>query len=105
MALTVLTNNPKGLLAAIYKGIDDGNIDTWGYDKDGDFTHTPTQWKDKAWLKPDAGDQLRFKIIGQKSVPLSKEIYAVYHGRFSEMLLAHFDDRLTAVTASPKSSA
>ena len=35
MAVTVNTPTPNGLLAAIKKGIDEGHIATWEYDKDG----------------------------------------------------------------------
>ena len=52
MAIIIKTNNPSGLLKAIYKAIDDKEIETWIYDADKDFTHTPDQWKNKAWLRP-----------------------------------------------------
>ncbi len=30
-------------------------------------------------------------MIGRPGIPISIPEYAIYHGRFSEMLLAHFD--------------
>lgn len=52
MALSVKTDNPSGLLTSIRKAIDNKVVSTWSYDKDGDFSHTPDQWKNKAWLRP-----------------------------------------------------
>jgi hypothetical protein len=102
MALIIKTTNPSGLLADIKKAIDNKTIDTWSYDSSDDFTHTPDQWRNEAWLRPntDYVGELRFGIIGRKNVALTKEIYAIYHGRFIEMLLAHFDTKFTVATAS-----
>jgi len=101
MAITVETSKPAQLLAAIKKAIDDGQIDTWGYDKDGDFTHTPEQWSKKAWLRPVIQNGvLQLGLFGQKDVVMKKIIYGVYHGRFIEMLVTHFGDSLLSATAS-----
>ncbi|HSU15391.1 hypothetical protein [Longimicrobium sp.] len=101
MAIIVSTGNPGDLLKSIYKGIDDGDIETWSYDSDGDFTHTPDQWRNKAWLVPKVGvGELRFGILKQKDVNLSKLIYGVYHGRFIEMLLNHFDNAFSGALAT-----
>ncbi len=37
MALHFKTDDPKKLLSAYKKAIDDGHIKTWSYDQDGDF--------------------------------------------------------------------
>lgn len=101
MAIRVATAQPSSLLAAIKKAIDERKVDTWSYDSDGDFTHTPTQWAKKAWLRPNVQSSgLVLNILNQKGVNLSKEIYGVYHGRFIEMLLAHFDDKFTGAEAT-----
>jgi hypothetical protein len=59
-------------------------------DKDGDLTHAPEQWRNKAWFRPsvEAG-VLVFRILGQQSVAMTTEVYAIYHGQLIEMLLAH----------------
>jgi hypothetical protein len=94
MAIRVSTTHPSSLLAAIKKAIDGRHVDTWSYDSDGDFTHTPVQWAKKAWLRPSLQPgALVLNILNPTGVNLSKEIYGVYHGRFIEMLLAHFDDK------------
>jgi hypothetical protein len=92
MALVVTAMKPAALLAAIKKAINDKHIDTWEYDKDGDFTHSRPQWKDKAWLRPVVQQGiLTFGLLGQNGVVMTKAVYGVYHGRFIEMLLTHFD--------------
>ncbi len=96
MAVIIKTNTPEELLKLIKKAIDEGDVVTWSYDDDGDFTHTPNQWKYKAWLKPEIYDtELRLGIIKRNDEVLSKEIYGVYHGRFIEMVLVHFDGIIT----------
>lgn len=100
MALYISTSTPDTLLKFIKKAIDDKEIETWEYDKDGDFTHTPTQWRTKAWLRPHVKpDILQFNVIENKNITLTKEINGVYHGRFIEMLLAHFEDKFSNVSA------
>jgi hypothetical protein len=103
MAIIIKTNDPADLLKAIKKSIDEGTIETWSYDTDGDFTHTPPQWFKKAWLRPKQYvGELRFGILGPKDTKLSAEIYGVYHGRFIEMLLTHFDNKFSIATATAK---
>jgi hypothetical protein len=109
MALIIKTNTPSGLLTEIKKAIDAKKIDTWSYDSDGDFTHTPDQWRHKAWFRvvPTQNvNELQFGIVGQQKVNTTTVIYAVYHGRFAEMLLSHFDSDFTEVkaTAMPTSA-
>ena len=103
MALIIKTDTPSDLLKKIYEGIDKGEIKTWEYDSDKDFTHVPEQWYKKAFLRPKVGvGELRFGILGIQGTSLSKEIYGVYHGRFIEMLLTHFDDQFSTATATAK---
>jgi hypothetical protein len=101
MTIIVRVENPAALLASIKRNIDHKHIATWSYDKDGDFTHTPEQWKWRAWLRPHVEvGQLRFSLMGSKVYPLSKEIYGVYHGRFIEMLLTHFDGDISSIAGT-----
>jgi hypothetical protein len=103
MALTIQTDSPNALLVAIKRAIDEKHVETWTYDEEGDFTHTPVQWKNRGWLRPrvEAGI-LRFGLLGQQGVQMTKLIYGIYHGRFIEMLLAHFDEKFTLAKASAK---
>ncbi|MGA2958656.1 MAG: hypothetical protein ABSF48_23375 [Thermodesulfobacteriota bacterium] len=92
MSIVVTTDKPNGLLSAIRSAIDTGEVKTWEYDKDGDFTHSAEQWKLKAWLRPKLEDErIIFHILPPQGIALSRTVYAVYHGRFIEMLLTHFD--------------
>ena len=106
MAIIVNTPNPAQLLAAIKKAIDDGKVDTWAYDADGDFTHWPEQWRYNAWLRPViAPGSLIFGLLGKKDTDMTKVVYGVYHGRFIEMLLTHFDDDFSAASATAQKDA
>ncbi len=101
MAVIVTTENPSGLLSAIKKAIDDDKIETWAYDEDGDFTHTAEQWNSRAWLRPAIGDdRLVFHIVPPRTKSISVTVYGIYHGRFMEMLLNHFDGKFTRVSAT-----
>lgn len=102
MAIFVSTEKASELLAEIKKAIDIHEIVTWEYDSDGDFTHVPEQWKNKAWLRPYIEtNRLVFGIVDRKDVNLSLDEYAIYHGRFIEMLLEHFDKQCGEIQVSP----
>jgi hypothetical protein len=106
MAITFKTATPSALLSAIKEEITNGKIITWSCDKDGDFTHNLDQWRNKAWLRPSFGtSELNFGLLGQKETVMTKEIYAVYHGRFIEMVLTHFDTKILQGIATAQKSA
>ena len=99
--ITISASNPNALLAAIKKAIDDREVQTWTYDSDGDFTHSAQQWNNQAWLRPSVqAGALTMNIMPPQAKNISSEVYAVYHGRFVEMVLAHFDSRFTAASAT-----
>lgn len=102
MAIHLKTTTPKKLLATYKKAIDDGSVDTWSYDSDGDFTHTPDQWVRRAWLRPKIieGAELVLYILAPKETRISSTVYAVYHGRFVESMLKHCDKLFSEATAS-----
>ncbi len=105
MALYFKTSNPQKLLTEFKNAIKEGRVTTWSYDEDGDFTHSPDQWKYKAWLIPSIEeDKLALYILKPKNVNISTEVYAVYHGRFIESMLVHCDALFTEsiATAFPK---
>jgi hypothetical protein len=92
MSIYFKTIEPNKLLSAFKKAIDDKEVVTWSYDGAGDFTHTPPDWKFKAWLRPVVyQDQLVMNFLSRNDEVTSKEVYAIYHGRFVESMLAHFD--------------
>lgn len=101
MAIVVKTEHPSSLLAAIKMAIDRDDIKTRSYDADGDFTHTVDQWRGRAWLRPAVReDRLVFNIVPPRVRSISRVVYGIYHGRFIEMLLNHFDKRFTEVSAT-----
>lgn len=101
MAVTVYCRDPQGLLAEIKAAIRNGTIDTWTVDTDGDFTHSPSQWRNQAWFRPSVEmEKLVFYIMGTKTKRMTKPVYGVYHGRFIEMLLTHFDLKFSQAVAS-----
>jgi hypothetical protein len=101
MAILVNTPEPTALLAAIKRAIDERSIVTWTYDGDGDFSHTPEQWKNKAWFRPKVEtSRIVFQILTPRSTSMNRTVYAIYHGHFLEMLLTHFDERFTTAIAS-----
>lgn len=101
MAVIVYTSNPSTLLQSIKSAISEAKVETWSTDADGDFTHSPEQWRLKAWFRPKiADDRLVFRILSPKNVRMSRVTYAVYHGRFIEMLLNHFDTKFQRAIAT-----
>jgi hypothetical protein len=107
MAIVVKTSDPAALLKVIREAVDEGHVVTWSYDLDGDFTHTPSQWKHKAFFTPSIPsyprDEINFLVTTSDGKGITPEIYAIYHGRFIEMLLAHFDEQfqMASATAQP----
>jgi hypothetical protein len=96
----VYAEDGEQLLNNIKSAIANGDITTWEATSQGSFTHTASsgQWKNKAWFRPTIDDKgIVFNIIRPKGGKVSKEVYAVYHGRLSEMLLAHFDAELSII--------
>lgn len=106
MGLIVWTTAPRDLVDAVKKRIEDGRIKTWSVDAEGDFTHTPTQWQRRAWMRPRIKvDRVVFSILGNKKFTMTKAVYAVYHGRFAEMLLEHLDTDFSKLEATAKKDA
>lgn len=101
MAIIVTTANSSKLLADIKLAIDKGTVATWTYDSDGDFTHSADQWKHRAWLRPTISSEgIVFKILTPKETTMTGVVYGIFHGRFIEMLLTHFDLSFSQVVAT-----
>ena len=102
MAIYIKTDLPQSLVMSIREMIDKEQIRTWKYDNEGDFTHSNYQWENHAWFTPIFdNDMLIFGIIGRKDMNLSAVDYAIYHGRFVEMLLTHFDPMCQSIEITP----
>lgn len=113
MAITITLNEhtqKANFIKNLQRFISNGSSSTWCVDSEGDFTHTPQQWRNRAWfrLRKDLSPRSRtvcFGIISSKTYRFTKEIYAIYHGRFAEMLLAHFDDDIANISLSSQMDA
>ena len=100
MSIIVKTANASGLLKKITEGIQKKHVTTW-MEKDGYLTHDTDQWRYKGWFLPRVySDSLVFYIRPPKGGVVTSTAYAIYHGRLSEMLLAHFDSEFTEATSS-----
>ena len=105
MAIFVKTKNPSELIKDINEQIDKKQIDTWMRDTDGDYTHNTDQWRFHAWIRSriETG-RVVFYIICRKDKNLTVFDYAIYHGRFVEMLLSHFDKSCESIEVSSLAS-
>lgn len=90
------------LLTKIKAAIDEQQIVTWEYDEDDDFTAIQPQWNREAWMHPYIVNNkcIQFGIVQRRDVPITSDVYAVYHGRFAEMLLMHFDKYILNIEIS-----
>lgn len=105
MSIYVKTVNPRKLVDDINEKISNTSINTWAVDKDGDYTHTAQQWQYHAWIHPIIEtERVVFAIWGRASEDLSVVDYAIYHGRFVEMLLTHFDKQCLTIEVSSLAS-
>lgn len=101
MSITVLSSDPAQLLSDIKAAIQKKSVETWAIDADGDFFHTPDQWRGEAWFRPSVNQgMLVFGLLKRKDKEMTKLIYGIYHGRFIEMLLVHFDTQFGNVLAT-----
>jgi hypothetical protein len=102
MAIYLMTTDATKLLADFKNKIRQGHIVTWSCDGDGDFTHTPQQWAQKAWLRPVAlPDGLRLGILKPNGSSVTWPIYGVFHGRFIESMVEHCHALFTSAQATP----
>ena len=101
MAVLFKTNTPQALLNDFKMKIDQGHVVTWSYDKDGEFKHTPDQWRDVGWMRPsiDFGG-LCFNFLGNPKKTTSKPGYGVYHGRLVESIATHCDKLFTEASVT-----
>lgn len=99
MAIQIITSKPEILLEDIKNLIDAGKIDTWTYDADGDFTHSVEQWNNVAWFHPFFyRDRIIFGLIGRKGINISIDEYSIYHGRFIEMLVKNYINKVNSIS-------
>ena len=105
--ISIYAAQPGVLLQNLKKAARQLQISPWECDDEGDFTQARTKESRKAWLRPSAGGNvLNFSFLGPQDVVLDKGVYAFYHGRFLETLVAHFADQFAeaSITSHPDGS-
>lgn len=91
MAILVTTLSAEVFLKKIRREIDLGNISTWNYNREGDFTFSSEQWKGKGFFRPEIGlTDLRFQFMRPHPSSVSDLTLGVFHGGFITMLITHF---------------
>ncbi|WP_343676188.1 hypothetical protein [Paraburkholderia heleia] len=101
MAIFVTTQTPKKLLSAIKQAISEDDVATWSLHGEDHFTHSAEQWARRAWFKARIEERrIVFNIVPPKGRIVSRATYGIYHGRFIEMLLNHFDDQFENASAT-----
>ena len=96
MKIEAYSNNPKALLNAIEKGIQDEDLKTWTIVKDANdaqyFTHLPEQWFKKVIIKPTVHDDRVTFLMTYfvKNMP-DEATKGYYLGRFTEVLMVHYN--------------
>lgn len=102
--LTIYLNKTiktEEFIALINTAIENESIITWKKDSDGDYTASSSQWSMQAWMHLyPSSDHIKVGIISRRNVKLSSTTYAIYHGRFSEMLLIYFDKYIKKIEIS-----
>jgi len=105
MALKItVKSNARNFLLIIRKKMDDKNILTWSYDNDLNFHHTPAQWKNMAWLKPTIEEDnsvLKLSLRRLSDTLLDDADRGVFYGRFTEMIISHFKNRIVSIEFTP----
>jgi hypothetical protein len=86
MAVLFAASSPSKLLRAFKDAIDDGAIDTWKYNEEGDLYHADKQFRGQAWFRPrlsSSSRTLTFNILRRKGGKIDSFVYAYYHGHLA----------------------
>lgn len=93
MALKIFSHHPAALLSKIKKAIDDDKVATWSYNANNEFDHATRNWTGLCKFKVTICDGYLLCTAnppaGQKHFA-NRDVFGVYQGRFSEMLMNHF---------------
>ncbi len=104
MAVIVMTSKAKTLVDSIKGEINDGKIQTWVVDDEGDFQHDTSsqQWK-RAWIHPQSYGKcsIEFTPLFPSKYEASALDLGVIQGRFSEMLIGHFSKYIDNIVITP----
>jgi len=71
VSIRIDCDQPTELLSSIKNAIDKGHVETWAYDKDGDFTHSTTQWKNRRGYIPKSNKAGCFSRLLNRQTKIS----------------------------------
>ncbi len=101
MAIYVENDDPASWIKKIVGDIKANKLDTWACDAQGDLSHTPPQYKGKAWLRPAAEQsRIAFYVLGNKTDGLPRSMFGLIQGRFVEVLVGHFFKKSKIIVTS-----
>jgi hypothetical protein len=112
MAIFLATNNSAGLISAFNQAIANHQhnkpgqkVTTWrhvAHKGNNFYTHTSTNWADKAWLRGDAEtNRAAFYIRPFEGVTLTRTVYSYYAGHLIETFIRDFPTLFTSAQATP----
>lgn len=100
--IKITTDNPFVFIASFDFAMRTNVIRGWTVDGVGDYTMTSDIRGNRAWFRHHIhGNEIQFGIIGSRSAPMDRTLYSVYHSRFIEVLLTHFDNDIQSLEVSP----
>lgn len=103
MAIFIKVSDPTGFLNDIKSSIDNGIINEWTCDVDGDITSTEGNLKNEAWFHPymPIDKVLVFGIIGRKNVMMPMSVYSTYHSELVKTLLVCYSSQIERISIIP----
>lgn len=105
MSILFSTTTPQKLLDTYRLLIKQKHVFTWEQDGDGDFYHSPPQWKGLGWLRPSIDvNGLQVRFLGPKDKLTTYDTFGVYQGRFIESMTAHCAHLFVSATATARPS-
>ncbi|GAB0077028.1 hypothetical protein I4I80_10615 [Pseudomonas syringae pv. tomato] len=105
MALDLITATPEALLAEFKKRVSQseqkGKITTWEENSQGNFTHKADQVHGQAWFCATIQkDRLRWNLRAPGGKPISRYVFAYYHGHLTEAFINHFPKLFTSASCT-----
>lgn len=103
MAIFIKVSNPEDFLKDIKLSINNGCINEWVCDMDGDFTSTIENLQNEAWFHPYTciDNILILGIVGRKNVKMPMSLYSTLHSEFVKTLLIHYCSQIDNILIIP----
>lgn len=105
MAIQVTLNRDIDMIDELRQLLESNSSSIWVMDTDHDMTMLTPQWAYHAWIrvkqKNTNSKEVNFAIVSSTKYKLTTSLYAIYHSRFTELLLTYFDKYIDALEISP----